>query len=78
MTMTRQEIERSFRWALNAAIAAARAGGLEGDAIGWNLRSLASEVGKEWKAEGDRHNEQWKAENEARAEAAAKVVRNAI
>jgi YesN/AraC family two-component response regulator len=53
---SRQESYDCFRQKLQAAIEEARADGLKGDSIAHALRSVAYEVGSQWKAEMDRRN----------------------
>jgi hypothetical protein len=54
--MTIHEAERTFQQELDAAIENARANGLDGGHVAYNLRSTASKVSKQWNAELDRPN----------------------
>jgi hypothetical protein len=45
------EAERMFQQEINAAIENAQANGLDGGHVAYNLRSTASKVSKQWKAE---------------------------
>jgi hypothetical protein len=56
--MTRQEAELMFFRELKAVIATARANGVDGGVIAHDLRSIASDVSRVWKAELDRLNAQ--------------------
>ena len=54
--MTKYNRQQTFRQELWALIESARAHGLEGGDIGYTLRSVAHDVGKQWNAELDRRN----------------------
>jgi hypothetical protein len=67
--MTQQEADRVFFRELKAKIENARANGLRGDIIASDLRSIASDVSKQWHAEGVCRNAERIAQMNAQATA---------
>jgi hypothetical protein len=66
--VTKYNRQRTFRQELWAIIESAQAHGLEGGDIAYTLRSIASDISKQWNAELDRRNAQHIERNRAAAE----------
>jgi len=67
--MTQLEAEKMFRQELKEAIEKARKNDLGADTIAYWLRSIASDVSKQWNAECDRRNAERIAQMNAQAAA---------